>query len=988
MGLLLAIASTPEISFAQNAYVQRNLVSDIPGLASITDMNLVNPWGIAASATSPFWVSDNHSGLSTLYNSTGGVQKVVVTIPAAAGGTGPGSPTGIIFNSTTNFVVTSGTSNAPARFIFATEDGTISGWASGTNAVLKADNSSAKAIYKGLANGSVGSSNYLYAANFYAGTIDVFDGNYAPATLAGSFSDPSIPAGFAPFNVQNFGGNLYVTYAKQDEDKHDDIGGPGNGFVNLFDTSGNLKKRLISNGVLNSPWGLTIAPSGFGLFAGDLLVGNFGDGLINAFDPISGTFLGTLKDSSGTPIANPGLWGLKIGNGGSGGETNTLYITAGIAGGDSLEDHGLFASLGVEPLTSPANVQHNLVSDVAGLTSIIDTNLVNPWGIATSGTSPFWISDNHSGVSTLYNSTGAVQSLIVTIPAAAGGTGPGSPTGIIFNSTTNFVVPSNSSNAPAKFIFATEDGTISGWASGTNAVLKADNSTSGAVYKGLANGSVGSSNYLYAANFYAGTIDVFDGNYAAAHLAGNFSDPSIPAGFAPFNIQNFGGNLYVTYAKQDEDKHDDVGGPGNGLVDVFDTSGNLQRRLISNGALNSPWGLAMAPASYGLWGGDLLVGNFGDGHINAFDPQTGLFISSLKDPSGTPISIQGLWGLKFGNGGNGGNTNTLYFTAGIAGSGSVEDHGLFGSIAIASPLQFTSFSIQGVALNLGWSAGVPPYLLQRKTSLADDTWTDVLTTTNQTAIVPTDSADAFYRLQDHSTVTVTPFTVLMSGPGEAPKPTTSTATGYGLFSLEGSTLNYSITYKGLSGPPTGAHIHGPAPSTNSAPVLQPLNPLGTETSGVLSGSMTLTAPQLQALLNDQVYANIHTTANPGGEIRGQLIPINLKANLNGTNETPGVSTSATGVGTFNVVGNQFYYNLTYTGLSANAVAAHIHGPALPGVPANVLQPLPGVSGTAGVLSGSLTLGQPELGYLVDGLVYVNIHTTANQNGEIRGQITP
>jgi uncharacterized protein (TIGR03118 family) len=632
-----------------------------------------------------------------------------------------------------------------------------------------------------------------------------------------------------------------------------------------------------------------------------------------------------------------------------------------------------------------AYIQRNLVSDIPGLASITDTNLVNPWGIAASATSPFWVSDNHSGLSTLYNSTGAVQKVVVTVPAAAGGTGPGSPTGIIFNSTTDFVVTSSTSNAPAKFIFATEDGTISGWASGTNAVLKAHNSSAKAVYKGLASGTAGSSNYLYAANFYAGTIDVFDGNFAPATLAGSFSDPSVPAGFTPFNVQNLGGKLYVTYAKQDDDKEDDVGGPGNGFVNIFDTNGNLQKRLISNGVLNSPWGLAIAPSGFGLFAGELLVGNFGDGQINAFDPETGLYIGSIKDPAGKPISIQGLWGLKFGNGGN---TNTLYFTAGIAGAGSVEDHGLFGSIAVAGPLQFTSAAIQGVALNLSWSTGVPPYLLQRKTSLADDTWMNMLTTTNQTAIVPTDSADAFYRLQDHATVTVTPFTVWLTGPGEAPKPTTSTATAYGLFSLEGSNLNYSVTYKGLSGPPTGAHIHGPAPSTNSAPVLQPLNPLGTETSGVLSGSMTLTAPQLDALLNNKVYANIHTAANPSGEIRGQLIPINLKANLNGTNETSNAATSATGLGTFTVVGNQLYYNVTYSGLSANAVAAHIHGPALPGVAANVLEPLPGVSGTSGVLSGSLTLTQPELGYLVDGLIYVNIHTSTNPNGEIRGQITP
>ena len=745
-------------TLAQSAYQQHNLVSDIPGLAAVTDTNLVNPWGIATSSGSPFWVADNHTGLSTLYNSTGAIQSLVVTIPPPAGGTNAAAPTGMIFNGTVDFVVTSGTSNAPAKFIFATEDGTISGWASGATAVLKVDNSVAGTVYKGLATGSVGTSNYLYATDFHGGTVNVYDANYAPAYLTGSFVDPTIPAGFAPFNIQNIGGSLYVTYAKQDADKHDDVGGPGNGFVDVFDTGGNLLRRLISNGALNSPWGLAIAPGGFGLFAGDLLVGNFADGRVNAFDPVSGAFLGTLKDASGNAIANPGLWGLKFGNGGNGGDTNTLYFAAGIAGDGAVEDHGLFGSLSVLPLNFPGVIEHDLVSDITGRASVIDTNLVNPWGIATSASGPFWISDNHSGLSTVYNSTGAVQSLVVTIPPPAGSPGPASPTGIIFNGTADFTVASGASNAPAKFIFATEDGTISGWASGSDAVLKVDNSVAGAVYKALASGSVGASNYLYAANFNAGTIDVFDGNYTPVSLAGSFADPTIPAGFAPFNIQNFGGSLYVTYAKQDADKHDDVGGPGNGYVDVFDTGGNLLRRLISNGTLNSPWGLAMAPAGFGPWGGDLLVGNFADGVINAFDPLTGLYLGTVKGADGNPIAIPGLWGLKFGNGGNGGSTNTLYFTAGIAGGGAVEDHGLFGSIDVVAPLQFTAVSPNGATLTLSWTGGAAPYTVQRKVNVTDSLWLDVVVTPDQTASVPADSATGFFRLQDSASLSVSPFT--------------------------------------------------------------------------------------------------------------------------------------------------------------------------------------------------------------------------------------
>jgi uncharacterized protein (TIGR03118 family) len=324
------------------AHLQTNLVSDVPGVASQTDSNLANPWGIASSATSPFWVADNHTGLSTLYNTSGTPQSLVVTVPPAAGGT-QGSPTGIVFNGSTDFQVSAG---SPARFIFATEDGTISGWASGTAAILKVDKSASEAIYKGLAIGNNGTSNFLYAANFHENKIDVFDAAFASATLGGSFGDPTIPAGYAPFNIQNIGGVLYVTYALQDADAEDDVPGLGHGFINKFDLNGNFIARFASRGTLNSPWGMAVAPAGFGGFANALLVGNFGDGRINAFNPATGAFLGQLADDSGgQAISIEGLWGLKFGNGGNGGDANTLYFAAGIAGPDELEDHGLFGSI-------------------------------------------------------------------------------------------------------------------------------------------------------------------------------------------------------------------------------------------------------------------------------------------------------------------------------------------------------------------------------------------------------------------------------------------------------------------------------------------------------------------------------------------------------------------------------------------------------------------------------------------------------------------
>jgi len=329
-------------------------------------------------------------------------------------------------------------------------------------------------------------------------------------------------------------------------------------------------------------------------------------------------------------------------------------------------------------------VRHNLVSDLHAHAEHLDPKLVNPWGIATAPGGPFWISDNGTGVSTVYDTDGRGfphgSPLVVTIPPPKGGMPPAAPTGIVFNGTASFAL--NTGN-PAFFIFATEDGTISGWnpkVDPQNAILKVDNSSSGAVYKGLATGNNGKGDLLYATNFHAGTIDVFDSTFSPATLSGTFSDPMVPAHFAPFGIENIGGKLYVTYAVQDAAAHDDVAGPGNGLIDVFDTNGNLLERLVTGGVLNSPWGLALAPAGFGDLGGTLLVGNFGDGTIHGFHPATGALVGQIRIPSGRPLVIQGLWGLIFGNGGSGGDLGVLYFTAGIPGPGNVEDHGLFGFI--------------------------------------------------------------------------------------------------------------------------------------------------------------------------------------------------------------------------------------------------------------------------------------------------------------------
>ncbi len=717
-------------ALAQNAFVQSNLVSNLPGLAAVKDTNLVNPWGLAFSATSPFWVADNGTGLSTLYNSTGAVQAVVVTVPPPAGQTNHSSPTGVIANSVPGFLAT-GTNTA--HFIFSTEDGTISAWNSGAVAVLKVDFSASNAVFKGLAAGVSGGSNFIYATDFHNGQVDMFDTNYH---LAGSFSDLGLPAGYAPFGIENIGGRLFVTFAFQDAEKHDDVGGPGNGYVDIFDTSGNLLQGFAQRGTLNSPWGMAMAPAGFGPFAGDILVANFKDGKINAFDPTSGEWLATLNDANGLPLVQPGLWAIAFGNGHSGGSAGTLYFTAGI----NSENNGLFGSLNpLYPSTTVGNVyvQSNLVSDIPGMAAHTDTNLVNPWGISFNAASPFWICDNGSGLSTLYNTTGTPQALVVSIPPPGSTpTNMGTPTGTIANTTTNFIV---SNNVAAHFIFATEDGVIAAWASGAAAVRKVDNSAQGTVYKGLATGNASGSNYIYAADFHNGRIDVFDGNFNPATLAGNFSDTNIPAGFAPFNIQNMGGQLYVTYAKQDGAAHDDIPGSGNGYVNVFDTAGRLVQRFASQGVLNSPWGVAKAPA-FGAFGGDVLIGNFGDGGINVFSP-TGQWLGRLNDTNNTPIGIPGLWALAFGNGGSGGDPHTLYFTAGIDG----ETHGLFGSLAAVAPT-FTSVSNAASSLTLNWVGGAGPFQLEMKTNVTDVTWANVLITTNHNATITNTGPRGFFRV--------------------------------------------------------------------------------------------------------------------------------------------------------------------------------------------------------------------------------------------------
>ncbi|HVC95225.1 MAG TPA: TIGR03118 family protein, partial [Pirellulales bacterium] len=652
---------------------------------------------------------------------------------------------------------------------------------------------------------------------------------------------------------------------------------------------------------LNSPWGLAMAPSGDGDFGGDLLVGNFGNGWINAFDPNTGAFLGSLSGPAGNPIAISGLWALTFGNGGKGGDAGTLFFTAGSNG----QADGLFGSLqtafetplagaganfaategaafsgavatindaaagalpssftatinwgdggssagtvvadqsggfdvvgshtyteeataasqvtvsdaashtitiaaqgavadaplsgaalpvapaqgvnvsnaalatftdpgGAEPVanysatidwgdgtsatggaiaasggtftvtgshtyaaagfhtiaiaikdeggatlnlttsTGTGYLQLNLVSDQPGAALVQDPNLLNPWGLAFSATGPFWVADNGADSATIYGGDAAESPfgkspLTVSVP-------DGAPTGQVFNGTSDFVIGTGAHSGPAAFIFASQNGAIDAWSGKLSPIIQALSvvTTPNAVYKGLALGANAGANFLYATDFHDGRVDVFDKNFQPVTLGtgaftGAFADPNIPAGFAPFGIEDLGGKLYVTYAKQDAAKHADVAGFGNGFVDVFDTAGNLLQRLIVGSPgdpaspLNSPWGLALAPANFGDVSGELLVGNFGDGHINAFDPTSGAFVGSLANPSGQPVVISGLWSLVFGNGGNAGDTNTLFFTAGTNG----QQDGTFGDLVSAqnNPLAGVGGKLaasEGAALN-------------------------------------------------------------------------------------------------------------------------------------------------------------------------------------------------------------------------------------------------------------------------------------------------
>jgi len=327
-----------------NAYIAHNLVSDGSVPADHTDPNLLNAWGVAFNPTGFVWVTDNHSGKSTLYDGLGNVQSLVVTIPPAdPNSSDPGSPDGIVYSGTDEFVVSNGTTSGPARFLFVSEDGLLSGWAPNVD-LNNAQRvvASPDTIYKGLAIATVETGSRLYAADFHNGKVDMWDGNFQPVSIPGSFVDPRLPHHFAPFGIQTIGDRIYVTFARQDADKEDDV--PGRGIVDVFDLDGKFIKRGAQQAGLNSPWGVAMAPADFGHFSNDLLVANFGDGTISAFDSHS-QFLGKLRTADGKIIRIPGLWGIQFGNGVNSQPTNTLFFAA----GPNDENDGVYGSISMAP---------------------------------------------------------------------------------------------------------------------------------------------------------------------------------------------------------------------------------------------------------------------------------------------------------------------------------------------------------------------------------------------------------------------------------------------------------------------------------------------------------------------------------------------------------------------------------------------------------------------------------------------------------------